>query len=108
MRRNKWAIIFSLLLVPAAAAVVILDLAGVFGYSDLPFLLVFFPYFLFMFIQRTGSRCTFAVALCMLLYMGLSYVPTGAGPITERFGEWFYVFFVFGLIQYSREAWQGK
>ena len=37
--------------------------------------------------------------------MGLSYVKTGSGEVTERMGEWFYLFFLAGIIHYSKEAW---
>jgi hypothetical protein len=107
MHRNKKLILFSLFLIPVAAAIVFLDLSGLFGYSDVPFALAFTIYFVFVLIQKTSSRISFFLSLLFVIYMGLSYMPTGAGQITERFGEWFYLFFVFGLIQYCKEAWLG-
>lgn len=85
-----------------------MDLATTFSYSDLPFVLAFVMYILFVVIQRSSSRGTFIMVLYLLILMGLSYVKTGPGAITERFGEWFYLFFVFGLIQYIKEAWTNK
>jgi hypothetical protein len=81
-----------------------MDLAGTFNYSDLPFLFAFTIYIIFVLIQRTQSKAAFIVALLLLIYTGLSYLPTGASPTTERFGEWLYLFFVFGLIQYGKET----
>ena len=108
MRRNKYIILFSLCLIVVMAAILFLDLAGVFGYSDLPFLLAFFVYAIFIIIQRSTSRLSFGVALLMLLYMGLSYIPTATSRTTERFGEWFYLFFFFGMLQYCRELWRTR
>jgi hypothetical protein len=97
-----------LLLVPAIAGILFMDLAGAFNYTDFPFLIAFVIYAVFVFIQRVQSKATFSVALLLLIYMGLSYIPAGASPTTERFGEWFYLFLVFGLIQYFIEIFHGK
>lgn len=79
--------------------IIFLDIAGAFSHSDLPFLAVFLTFSL-------GRKGTFAFALFLLAWMGLSYIPTGAGAVTERIGEWFYLFFVFGLIQYGYEVFR--
>lgn len=107
--KNRNKIIFpSLLLIPAMACVIYMDLAGTFGYTDLPFLLAFALYIVFVLIQQSQSRLTFVIAILLLIYTGLSYVPAGAAVLTERFGEWFYLYFVFGLIQYCRETFTGQ
>lgn len=106
--KNRNKIIFpSLFLVPLVAGIIFLDLAGTFNYSDLPFLFAFVIYFVFVFIQRVQSKATFSVALLLLIYMGLSYIPAGPSRVTERFGEWFFLFFVYGLIQYVKDIWIG-
>lgn len=84
------------------------DLAGFFNYTDLPFVIAFLFYFLFLYIQKGTSKISFGMALCFLIFMGLSYIPTGAGRITERMGEWLYLFLVAGLIQYTQEAWKSE
>jgi len=78
-------------------------MGGGFNYSDIPFVFVLIFYVLYVFFQRAGSRMTFALALFFLVWMGLSYVPTGAGRVTERIGEWFYLFFLFAIIQCGYE-----
>lgn len=107
-KRNKFAILFSLALIPLIFGILFVDLAGTFSYSDLPFVFAFSVYMLFVFIQGSTSKATFIMTLYLLIIMGLSYVQTGPGVITERFGEWFYLFFVFGLVQYTKEAWTNK
>jgi len=105
MERNKQRILFSLILLFLVFVILFVDLTGFFNYSDVPFLIGFSLYFLFLFIQKVTGKVSFVMALFLLLYMGISYIPTGAGRITERIGEWFYLFFVAGLIQYTKEAW---
>lgn len=107
-KRNKFTILFSLALVPLIFGILFADLAGTFSYSDLPFVLAFVIYILFVVIQRSSSRGTFIMTLYLLILMGLSYVQTGPSAITERLGEWFYLFFAFGLVQYIKEAWINK
>lgn len=101
--RNK--LIFpSLFLIPVIAGIILVDLAGTFNYSDLPFLFAFVVYIVFVLIQRSQSKLTFSITMLLLIYTGLSYIPTGPSVITERFGEWFYLFFFFGLVQYIKEV----
>lgn len=107
-KRNKFVILFSLALVPLIFGILFVDLAGTFSYSDLPFVLAFAIYILFVVIQRSSSRATFVMTLYLLILMGLSYVQTGPDAITERFGEWFYLFLAFGLVQYTKELWTNK
>lgn len=104
MKGNKIIILLSLSLVPLMVVVLTLDLADVFNYSDLPFFLMFLIYSFIVLIQRSSSKMSFFLALILLSYMALSYIPSGASATTERFGEWFYLFFVFGLIQYIKET----
>jgi hypothetical protein len=107
MVKNKF-IYISFFLVPCIAGILLLDLAGVFNYGDIPFVLAFILYGLFVIIQRSSSNVTFRIALTLLLYVCLSYIPSGASQITERFGEWFYLSFFFGLAQYIVETWDNK
>lgn len=105
MKNRKYLLLFSYFLLFTIFGMLFLDLAGVFSYTDLPFLISFFLYFLFLVIQKATSKTSFVIAIFLLVYMGLSYIPTGAGRVTERIGEWFYLFLVVGLIQYTNEAW---
>ncbi len=105
MKRTKALTTISLFLIPLIIGVVFVDLSGTFSYSDLPFAIAFLLYITFVFLQRAKSRTAFIMSLFFLAWMGLSYVPTGASVLTERIGEWFYLFFVFGLIQYNKEVW---
>lgn len=108
MEKTKPFIFASLFLIPLIFGIIFVDVASTFGYSDVPFVLGFFVYLLFVFIQRSTSKQAFALSLFFLLWMGLSYVPTGPGMVTERIGEWFYLFFIFGIGQYSIESWNQK
>ncbi len=85
--------------------IVIVDIMGVFSYSDMSFVITFLLYFWVIRSRRNTSRISFICALMLLFIMACFYVLTGAGKITERIGEWFYLFFVFGLIQYIKESW---
>ena len=96
----------SLLIIPFMFGIIFIDLVGTFFFSDVPFALVLALYLIFVLIQRAKSRTTFVFVLFFIIWMGLSYIPTGAGQTTERVGEWFYLFFVFGLIQYAIESWK--
>jgi hypothetical protein len=106
MKNHKYLILISYVLLLTIFGLVFFDLAGAFSYSDMPFLIAFSLYFLFLFIQKNTSKISFVTVLFLLVFMGLSYIPTGAGRITERIGEWFYLFFVFGLVQYIRETFR--
>lgn len=105
MRRPKLLIISSLCLIPIIAGIVLLDLAGTFSFSDIPFGLAFLIFSVFMLIQKGISRVSFVSSLYFLIAMGLSYVQTGSSIITERLGEWFYLFFLVGILQYIKELW---
>lgn len=108
MKNGNRFILPSLFLVPIVAGIIFLDLGGAFNYTDAPFLIAFIIYIIFVMVQRLQSKPTFTVALLFLIYTGLSYIPTGASRVTERFGEWFYLFFLLGLIQYTWEVWHNK
>jgi len=108
MRKNNILILYSLFLIPLIAVVLFLDLSAVFNYSDTPFIIGFLLYGIIAIIQKSSSKMTFSLIFALLLYMGISYLPTGPSRTTERIGEWFYVFFVFGLIQYIQEVWFPK
>lgn len=108
MKKSKPLILLSLFTLFLIAIVVFADLAEVFRYSDLPFFIAFFLYGIVTLIQLSSSRTSFILSLLFLLYTGLSYIPTGPSRTTERFAEWFYLFFVFGLVQYGREVWRAQ
>ena len=105
MQRAKLLIIGSLCLIFIIAGIVLLDLAGTFSFSDLPFVLVFSVFFVFMLIQSGKSKVSIVISLYFLITMGLSYIQTGTSVITERLGEWFYLFFLVGILEYLKEAW---
>lgn len=101
---HKAIIIFSFFLVPILFGIFFMDLGGIFNYSDLPFFIVFLLYFLFLFLQKGRSVISFSIVLFLLIYMGLSYIPTGGGKITERIGEWFFLFLFIGVLQQGVEG----
>lgn len=103
--KNRLAVSGIILFVPMIG-IVVADLLYKFGNYDTPFLLALCIYALFYFIQKSSSRLTFGIVLILVLCMAMSYIVFGEYRLTERIGEWFYLFFVFGLIQYIREAWQ--
>jgi len=105
MKRNRWLIYVSLLLLPLVVGVILVDLAGTFSFSDAPFAIALALYTVFVLMQRAKSNSTFLITIFFLILMGLSYIPTGPGPVTERIGEWFYLFFLYGLIQYLWETY---
>lgn len=96
-------ILLSFALIPLTASIVFGDLAGAFSYSDLPFVIAFVLYGIFHISQKIRSKTTFAISLFFLIWMGFSYIPTGAGVVTERIGEWLFLFFVYGLVQIHLE-----
>lgn len=98
--------LLSLILIPVIFAIVFADFAGVFSQSDVPFVLALLLYFLFASVQKASSRLAFGFSLFFLVLMGLSYIPTGPSGITERMGEWFFVFFVLGLLRYGYEVYR--
>jgi hypothetical protein len=108
MQRNRWLIYLSLLIIPIIIGIYCLDIIGNYSFSDTPFAIALVLYLIFTFIQRPSCKYAFGMSLLFLIVMGISYIPTGEGKMTERTGEWFYLFFVFGLIQYIREAWKEK
>lgn len=106
MKRTRILTTISLCIIPLIFGVMFADLAGTFTYSDIPFAAVFVLYAVFVIVQLTKSKATFGIALFLLIWMTFSYIPTGAGRVTERIGEWFYLFFIFGLIQYTYEVYR--
>lgn len=108
MQKPSLLIIVSLCLIPVIAGIVVLDLAGTFSFSDVPFGLAFLTFIVFVIIQKGTSKLPFVGALYFLITMGLSYVQTAASATTERLGEWFYLFFLLGILTYTKEAWSTK
>lgn len=84
------------------------DLNYQFGNYDTPFLWAFSVYFLWVLIFRITSRVTFFIILVLVVGMGISFVQNGSIRFTERIGEWLYLFFIFGLIQYFREVFHER
>jgi hypothetical protein len=99
MEKNNKIIMSSLFCIALFFGVVMADLASMFSYSDVPFVIGIVCYLVFVYIQRASSQSVFTLALFFLLWMGASYVPTGPSKITERIGEWFYIFFALGITQ---------
>jgi hypothetical protein len=99
MKKTANSILFSFFIIFLIFAVVYADVGGWFGFADVSFAIVLFLYVLYVYIQNTKSSTTFAFSLFFLVWMGLSYAPTGAGIVTERIGEWFYIFFLLACVQ---------
>jgi hypothetical protein len=59
-------------------------------------------------LRRASSRVSFFFALILVIYMGILYITYGAVRVTERTGEWFFLFFLLGIIQYAKETWFGR
>lgn len=97
--KRHFLIHFSFLLALTAICIVLLDMAGFNGYSDLLLATGIGLYFLFSCVQRATYRLTFLIASILSIYCLLSYIPTGPGPMTERIGEWLYVILLLGIIQ---------
>jgi 2-polyprenyl-3-methyl-5-hydroxy-6-metoxy-1,4-benzoquinol methylase len=98
MKKNK-TILLSFFLLALVLVVIFADVAGAFGFRDISFMLALVGYILFISLQKVKSRATFTFSLFFLVWMCLSYIPTGASMITERIGEWFYIFFLLALTQ---------
>ena len=106
MRNNHWIMTFSI--VAGICCVIFLDLAGSFSFTDLPLAVVIGLYSFLAVTKLSSSRTAFGLSVFLLCLMGLSYIPTGEGVMTERMGEWFYVCFFMGLIHRIVEEWRNK
>jgi hypothetical protein len=69
------------------------DLKGWFLLSDLSFFLALIVYMLFL------RKWALAISLFFLAVMSYFFIRTGISNRVERVGEWFYIFFVIGVIQ---------
>lgn len=105
MKNSKMVKTSALLLLSVVVGIIVADLFGRFGISDLPFILAFGAYTVLIILRRIHHGATIAVASLFVALMGASYIIQGASGLTERMGEWFYLFFIFSLIQYAKEAW---
>jgi hypothetical protein len=108
MPKGKLRILLSLVIIAAIIITIIRDLMYLFGNYDTPFIVVFILFTALMYLLRLSSKVTFYIVLLFIVFMGNFYIQYGPIRITERSGEWFYLFFVFGLLQYIREAWRLK
>ncbi len=93
----------SLLSVSFFFLIFFLDVKHFFSFSDVAFIVAICTYVFFINLERYSSKFTFILTIYFVLIMGVSYLQNGFDTITERIGEWFYIFFAIGLIQYSRE-----
>ncbi len=107
MKINKHLYLVSILFLLSVFGVFFLDLARIFKFSDFSFSLASFLYILFILFNRSTSKLTFYISLFIVFFMGISYLQNGFDTITERIGEWLYIFFVFGLVQYAKELRKG-
>ncbi len=82
------------------------DLLYKFGNRDIPFILVLVLYTLFVRVGKFSSKITISVSCVLVICMGVAYAMQGPVRLTERIGEWFYLFFVFSLIQYIYEMYR--
>ena len=104
MERDKIIHTVWLLLIPVIVGIMVMDLQYRFGNSDLPFFLAIGAYILFVVLSRVQSKTTIKIVLCTVLVMGVNYMDSGASRSTERLGEWFYIYFLIGFVQYFIEA----
>lgn len=102
--KSKGVSILSVFIVILLITVFGADLFYAFGNYDTPFVLAILFYLLYIWIQRSASRLTFTIVLFLIIGMGFSYMFRGPDRLTERIGQWFYLFFVLGLFQYTKEA----
>lgn len=106
MKKSSITILVSFFSLMVLVAVVFLDIQGVFGFSDGVFVLGLFLGAVVYLIQKSTSKLPFSLATFFLLWMGLSYIPTGSSEQTERIGVWFFLTFFLGLVQYGVELHQ--
>lgn len=99
-------IISSWIFFMAAMMVFFLDIGGVFAYNDPAFFLFFLCYGFFTFLNKPGSTFSFILSFWFLFLMSLSFIPTSVGRTTERFGEWFFLMFLFSLLYRIKELWR--
>lgn len=99
--------IISLMLIIGIAIMIIADLRYSFGNYDTAFVTVLLLDILYLFIHRS-TKFNVLLAVLLVVGMSISYIHSGSIRLTERMGEWFYIFFVFGLIQYGKETFFGK
>jgi len=79
------------------------DLFYTFGNYDTPFVIAFSIYVLSVMVRRVSSRTAFTIALFFVVLMSYFYMRQGSVRLSERLGEWFYLFFISGLIHYGLE-----
>jgi hypothetical protein len=96
------------ILILSMIAIFFSDLMYKFGNYDTPYLFVFTLYTIWILIFRFTSRLTFFIVLTLVVCMSVSYVQNGSIRLTERIGEWLYLFFLFGLAQYFKEIFHEK
>ncbi len=82
----------------------ILDMLYLFGNHDNPFIISAMLYIFLVMYKKISSKATFFFVLFFLFFMGASYIYRGPFRTTERIGEWFYIFFLIGMIQYAYES----
>lgn len=105
MTKRNAVLLLSALLPCIIAILIGADLMGKFGNSDTAFAAAMSLYILYTFRKRLPSSVTFSIVILFVIGMGISYMMQGSERLTERFGEWFYLFFLFGLVQYFYETW---
>ncbi|MCX8009193.1 MAG: hypothetical protein N3A54_05865 [Patescibacteria group bacterium] len=100
MVKGILAILLSCLIV----IVFLLDMLYKFGNYDIPFIVVFLAYFMLIHFAKLTSKITFLIIISLTILMGYFYIQQGAFRLTERIGEWFYVFLIVGIVQYAYEV----
>lgn len=88
------------------AALIAIDVTEAFTFSDVPFLIGFVIYTIAVRKAHADFRWSFGITCLLLLLAWCFYIPTGAGIVTERLAVWFYLFFLYGLIQYWIRVWK--
>lgn len=108
MKKYNSLFMVSICALLSAFGILFLDVASIFKYSDLPFFLACVLYIVFIISNRSSSKLTFYIVLFLVCFMGISYLQNGFDTMTERIGEWFYLTFVIGLVQYAKELKTGS
>jgi len=106
--KNNISLLLSIVLGFGILGFILADLHYMFGNYDTPFIVAFGLYVLVVFFRHASSKVSFICASILVLCMGILYGVYGPIRITERTGEWFYLFFLMGIIQYAKETWFAK
>lgn len=80
------------------------DLRYAFGNYDTPFFIACGMYVFSIVLLRLTSRLTIGIVVLLITSMAIHYMLYGPVRLTERLGEWFFLFLCIGIVQYSFET----